>query len=153
MLSDDFSIRQVTQLEADTLTAIHEKCFPRYWNREAFVDFFSVEGTFAFLVEAMEKPVAMMVYRVAFEQVDVLTLAVLPAWRKQGIAKFLVEKMLENCKELGARKILLEVEIGNEPALKLYENIGFKHIGRRKLYYQQPDGSFTDALVMSKKIK
>lgn len=152
MLNDGLVIRQVTESEADTLTEIHKKCFPRYWNRQAFTDFFAVQGTFAFLVEKENEQVAMMVYRVSFEQVDILTLAVLPAWRKRGIAKILVEKMLENCQALGAKKIFLEVEVGNDPAIKLYENSGFKHIGRRKLYYQQLDGSLTDALVMSKKL-
>ncbi len=152
MLNDGLVIRQVTESEADTLTEIHKKCFPRYWNRQAFTDFFAVKGTFAFLIEKENEQVAMMVYRVSFEQVDILTLAVLPAWRKRGIAKILVEKMLENCQALGAKKIFLEVEVGNDPAIKLYENSGFKHIGRRKLYYQQLDGSLTDALVMSKKL-
>lgn len=151
-LKSDFTIRQVAQAEAEILTKIHEKCFPRYWNRQAFTDFFAVENTFALLVEEGNAPVAIMVYRAAFEQADVLTLAVLPAWRRQGIAKILVDGMVENCQKLGAKKLFLEVEVGNDPAIKLYENAGFKHISRRKLYYQQLDGSLTDALVMSKKL-
>ncbi len=148
----DFTIRQVTQTEADTLTEIHAECFPRYWNRQAFTDFFTVKDTFAFLVEENKKAIAMMVYRVTFDQADVLTVAVLPAWRRQGIAKMLVEGMLDKCKKLGAKKLFLEVEVGNDSAIKLYENMGFTHISRRKLYYQQLDGSLTDALVMAKKI-
>ncbi len=148
----DFTIRQVTETEADTLTKIHEECFPRYWNRQAFTDFFAVKDTFALLVEEAGKAIAMMVYRVTFDQADVLTLAVLPAFRRRGIAKMLVGKTLESCKELGAKKLFLEVEDGNIAALKLYENAGFKNISRRKLYYQQLDGSLTDALVMAKKL-
>ena len=94
----------------------------------------------------------MMVYRVTFEQADVLTVAVLPVWRRRGIAKKLVEGMIEKCQELGVAKIFLEVELGNDSAIKLYENMGFTHISRRKLYYQQLDGSLTDALVMMKKL-
>ena len=93
-----------------------------------------------------------MVYRVAFDQADVLTVAVLPAFRGRGIARKLVADALIHCTELGAEKLFLEVEVGNAPAIKLYENLGFKHISRRKLYYQQLDGSLTDALVMAKKL-
>ncbi len=152
MVAHNFTIRAVAQESAEILTHIHEQCFPRYWNREAFTDFFVVDGTFSFLVENEFEPVAMLVYRVAFEQADILTLAVLPSWRKKGIAKLLVEKMLDGCKGLGVKKIFLEVEVGNDPAIKLYEDYDFKHISRRKLYYQQLDGSLTDALVMSRKI-
>ncbi len=148
----DFTIRQVAETEADKLTNIHAICFPRYWNRDVFTDFFAVKDTFAFLVEEGQEAVAMLVYRVAFDQAEILTIAVLPAYRKQGIARKLVEDMLEKCKSLGVEKLFLEVEVGNDSAIKLYETFGFQHINRRKLYYQQLDGSLTDALVMMKKL-
>ena len=150
--STNFTTRFVSKNEAELLTEIHEEWFPRYWNRQAFTDFFAVKNTFAKLVECEEKPIAMMVYRVAFDQADVLTVAVLPAFRGRGIARKLVADALIHCTELGAEKLFLEVEVGNAPAIKLYENLGFKHISRRKLYYQQLDGSLTDALVMAKKL-
>lgn len=152
VLPENFTVRQVTEAEADKLTRVHEICFPRYWNRDVFTDFFSVKDTLAFLVEEGREPVAMMVYRVAFDQAEILTIAVLPGYRKQGIARKLVEDMLTKCKAMGVEKLFLEVEVGNDPAIKLYENQGFQHINRRKLYYQQLDGSLTDALVMMKKL-
>jgi ribosomal-protein-alanine N-acetyltransferase len=147
-----FSLCQVSEAEAGTLTEIHEKCFPRYWNREAFTDFFSVKGTCAFLVEENDNPVAMMVYRISFEQADIMTIAVLPQWRRRGIAEKMLSEMLAKCRNTGVKKIFLEVEDGNISAFNLYEKCGFKQIGRRKLYYQQLDGSYTDALVMEKKL-
>lgn len=147
-----FSVRQVSETEAGTLTEIHKKCFPRYWNREAFTDFFSVKGTCAFLVEENENPVAMVVYRVSFDQADILTLAVLPQWRRNGLAEKMLGEILGGCKISGVKKIFLEVEEVNIAAFNLYEKSGFKQIGRRKLYYQQLDGSYTDALVMEKKL-
>lgn len=142
----------MTESEAGILTDIHEKCFPRYWNRQAFTDFFAVKDTFAFLVEEGNIPIAMTVYRVALDQADVMTIGVLPQWRRKGIAKMLVEKIIADCSELGVKKLFLEVEDGNEAGLNLYEQSGFKHISRRKLYYKQLDGSLTDALVMVKKL-
>ncbi len=145
-------MRIVGKAEAGILTDIHTECFPRYWNRQAFTDFFSVKDTFAILVENNEKSVAMAVYRVAFDQADIITIGVLPAWRRGGIAKMLLENMLDDCKKIGVKKIFLEVEDGNEAGLKLYEKTGFRQISRRKLYYQQLDGSLTDALVMEKRL-
>lgn len=150
--ANDFIIRQVNESEAETLTKIHEQCFPNYWNREAFTDFFSVERTFAFLVEKGDSPIGMMVFRCPAEQVDLLTLAVIPEFRGQGIATFLMEQLIENCVKIKAEKILLEVEVDNLSALKLYVKLGFKEIHRRKCYYQQKDGSLTDAFVMEKKL-
>lgn len=152
LVNHNLTPRFVSKDEAEILTEIHAECFPRYWNRQAFTDFFAVKNTFAKLVECDGKAVAMMVYRVAYDQADVLTVAVRPAFRKVGIAKKLVTDALTHCAELGVEKLFLEVEVGNDPAIKLYEKLGFKHISRRKLYYQQLDGSLTDALVMAKKL-
>ncbi len=147
-----FTTRIVSKEESEILTKIHEECFPRYWNRQAFTDFFSVAGTFAKLVEQGGEAVAMMVYRVSFEQAEIITLGVRPKFRGVGIADKLLADALSHCASLGAEKMFLEVEVGNEPAIKLYEKAGFKHISRRKLYYQQLDGTLTDALVMSRKL-
>lgn len=146
------SLRRLDDTEADILAAIHEECFPRYWNREAFIDFFAVENTFAWLAEIDGVPAAMMVYRQVHEQADILTLAVRPAYRRHGLAKRLLDDALAHCRALGADTMLLEVEDGNAPALTLYEQAGFTLVSRRKLYYLQSDGSLTDALVMRRKL-
>lgn len=157
-LEENFVICRVLEDSADILTKIHEECFPRYWNRDAFTDFFAVSGTLAFLVEERDmlgkekNPVAMVIYRTAFEQADIITIAVRPNWRRKNISRFMMEKVLSDCKQKEVKKIFLDVEEGNIPAIKLYESIGFKYISRRKLYYQQPNGTFTDALVMEKKL-
>ena len=147
--------RRVGEEAADLLTRIHEECFPKYWNREAFTDFFAVEHTFTTLVlsplpegEAM----AMMVYRIAGDQADIITLAVRPAFQRRGLAASMLGNALADCRELGVEKMFLEVEADNAAAITLYEHAGFTHVTRRKLYYQQLDGSLTDALVMSKKL-
>lgn len=151
-----FTFRFVSEAEAGVLTEIHENCFPRYWDRQAFTDFFSVRDTFACLVEYgddfVKQSAGMMVYRVAFEQADVLTIAVRREFRKKGIARKLLDSAMLHCVQMGVKKLFLEVEVGNEPAIKLYESGGFKHVGRRKLYYKQIDGSLTDALVMEKRL-
>lgn len=149
-----FHIRNTGESEAEMLAAIHEECFPNYWDSSAFTDFFSVAGTHALLAEApgTKEPVAMIVYRVQFEQADIITLAVRPAWRRQGIARALAQQSLAHMRDLGGQTVFLDVEDGNSPAISLYETMGFSHERRRKLYYRQKDGSYTDALVMKKKI-
>lgn len=99
-----------------------------------------------------DEPAGMMVYRVQFDQADIITLAVKPAFRRKGMACALVENALAHMTQLGAKTIFLDVEDGNQPAISLYESLGFSHERRRKLYYRQKDGTYTDALVMKKKI-
>lgn len=148
----NFTIEPADQTDAELLAAIHKECFPTYWNPDEFNNFFGVEGTHAFLVIKGETPVGMMVYRAQFEQADIITIAVLPEHRKLGIARAMLEKSLAHMTKLGVETIFLDVEDGNQAAISLYEGYGFAYQRRRKLYYRQKDGSYTDALVMQKKI-
>lgn len=131
---------------------MHEECFPSYWSSDSFSDFFSIAGTRALLAEEAGEPVGMLVTRSQFEQAEILTIAVRPRWRGRGIARQMLARATADMRASGVHKLLLEVEDGNHAALQLYEASGFKHLSRRKLYYRQKDGSFTDALVMAKKL-
>jgi ribosomal protein S18 acetylase RimI-like enzyme len=48
-------------------------------------------------------------------------------------------------REAGARRLFLEVEDGNEAALKLYRSLGAIPVGRRQRYYE----SGADAAIFS----
>lgn len=138
--------------EAELLSAIHAECFPNYWDHKAFTDFFSVPDTFARLASLGGEVAGMAVWRVAGEQADILTIAVRPAFRRRGVARRLLAEAVAESRKAGATTLFLDVEDGNAPALGLYETHGFSQISRRRLYYRQKDGTYTDALVMQKKI-
>jgi len=55
------------------------------------------------------------------------TVAVLPAYRRQGIARQLVQAGIELAKQKGAKTLMLDVFSQNTPAYKLYESLGFSH--------------------------
>ena len=140
-------IRTGSRQDADILTDIHAEGFSHYWDASAFNDFFSVTGTTALIAENPE-PVGILVLRVQHEQSDIITIAVRKAFRRQGIAKLLMHQAMKMAVAQGATQMFLDVEDGNIAAVQLYESFGFVHINRRKLYYRQKDGSYTDALVM-----
>ncbi len=145
------TLRKASKSDAGLLAAIHKECFPTYWNNEEFSDFFAVANTYAWLALSPE-PAGMIVCRAQHEQADIITLAVLPAWRRQGIARLLLEKAMAHLASLGAERLFLDVKDGNSAAVSLYEAYGFSHVRRRRLYYRSRAGDYTDALVMSKKL-
>ncbi|MFO0389675.1 MAG: ribosomal protein S18-alanine N-acetyltransferase [Alphaproteobacteria bacterium] len=145
------NVRIVGKEAAELLSDVHTQCFPHYWDKDAFNDFFSVAGTMALLAEA-DKVVGMLVYRISHEQADIITIAVLPEFRRKGIARLLMDKALQALQGQGVETLFLDVEYGNQPAISLYEALGFSHQRRRRQYYRQTDGTCTDALVMTKKV-
>jgi ribosomal-protein-alanine N-acetyltransferase len=79
-------------------------------------------------------------------EADVLTVAVLPEFRRQGIAKEFMRQIEQWSAERGASAMMLEVEHTNESAIELYKNLGYMKISVRMNYY----GLGNDAFVMRK---
>ena len=77
---------------------------------------------------------------------DMMNLAVAPAYRRQGIGKALMEALLWELSE-DNHCLTLEVRASNAPAIALYENLGFRQVGRRPNYYRSPP---EDALILRK---
>ena len=67
-------------------------------------------------------------------EADILTVAVLPSHRRQGIAKEFMRQIEAYALEREASAMMLEVEISNESAIKLYESLGYMKISVRMDY-------------------
>ena len=76
-----------------------------------------------------------------------MNVAVLPAYRNQGIGRKLIVNLIDRLKENGVYCLTLEVRASNQPAIHLYESMGFEVIGRRPNYYKAQK---EDALILKK---
>ena len=79
-------------------------------------------------------------------EADILTVAVLPDFRRQGIASEFMRQIEQWSKERGASAMMLEVEQSNSAAIELYTSLGYMKISVRMDYY----GPGQDAFVMRK---
>ena len=65
-------------------------------------------------------------------------------FRRQGIARELLQELLETVVSSSTPFVFLEVAEGNIAAINLYKSFGFKQIAKRRKYYNNKQ----DALVM-----
>ena len=130
-------------MTSEELAELHAKCFttPRSWSASEFASF----QNNAFLLTA---PQGFLLGRVIADEAEILTLAVDPAARRQGLARGLVEAFKSRAIDDGAVVAFLEVAADNTPAIALYLSSGFEEAGRRRDYYRRPGGSTLDALVL-----
>ncbi len=82
------------------------------------------------------------------EELQITAVAVHPEHRRQGLARRLLEALLQLGREAGAERATLEVASGNEAARALYAGLGFQEVAVRRGYYRNGD----DALVHWMKI-
>ena len=81
---------------------------------------------------------------------ELFTIAVDQNYRKQKIGSYLLDHLINRCKDSDIKEIWLEVSTKNEAAINLYEKYGFTKDGLRKNYYQQLG---EDAYNMKRKLK
>ncbi len=150
-------ITTLTPPFAEVLAHLHAQAFAqkRRWTAKTIAATLGTPGTFGLMVSRDDKPLGFVLMRVvAFQkgggEAEVLTLATLPAHRRVGVARQLMNAGCARAQGAGAHKVFLEVATDNAPACTLYESLGFRPAGRRKAYYARPSGGRMDAVVMEK---
>jgi ribosomal protein S18 acetylase RimI-like enzyme len=83
----------------------------------------------------------------AMRHCGVLGMGVLAAYRGQGIGHSLLKAAIIRSWDIGLERIELEVRVDNQPAIALYESLGFRREGV-KVCAMLLDGSYVDMLQM-----
>ena len=104
--------------DAAAMAAIHATSFDRPWTEIEFEELLA-GGAFA-----VAEPGGFIMVRVAADEAEVLTLAVEPERRRQGIGLALIRSACHEAERHGAEAIFLEVALDNEAALKVREAAG-----------------------------
>jgi tRNA threonylcarbamoyl adenosine modification protein YeaZ/ribosomal-protein-alanine acetyltransferase len=127
--------------------ALQQQTFTNPWGVDAIR--WELENTdVARLYVAREPGGALVAYCacwVIFDELHINSFAVDPAWRRRGIARQVLARVLEEAASSGVRAATLEVRRSNVAARALYEGLGFQVEGTRRDYYQEPR---EDALIL-----
>lgn len=145
--------RQPIALDIPVLATYEKELFPYSpWSTSQFKEEFAGIPTTRFMSVA-EDGNTIVGYCGVFVpapgiEADILTVAVLPAYRRQGIAREFMRQIEEWAIERQASAMMLEVELNNDSAIALYESLGYMKISVRMDYY----GPGKDAHVMRKEL-
>jgi [ribosomal protein S18]-alanine N-acetyltransferase len=147
-------VRTFTRDDLSAILAIQQKCpGTAQWRDEDYLRLAGDPGG-SILVAQTEgaTPPAVAGYA-AFhclgDEAELRNLAVNPSQQRRGIARALLTAGMRALQELGVRQLFLEVRATNQPAVALYQSLGFRLLDTRRNYYQNPAD---DALVMTRRI-
>lgn len=124
------------------LAGLHAGSFPDSWSATFIRDLFAAPGVFAFV-----GPGGFILARAAGGEAEILTLAVDPPARRQGLARALIRAAAAHAQDLGAGTLFLEVATGNRAARALYMGLGFSAVGQRRAYYGGKDALVLKAVL------
>lgn len=119
------------------------------WSARSLAEVMALPGVFAFLALEKGEPVGFALGQVVGEEAELLTLGVIPAARRKGHSRLLLEAVLAETACRGAERLVLEVSAHNLKARRLYAQAGFEAVGRRRNYYRDRDGRGCDAVVLA----
>lgn len=142
------NIRKAKISDLEAIKEIEDESFINPFTKEDLIYEISQNPVSNFLV--LEKDglvVGFLDYWVTFDSATIDQIAVKKSERNQGFAKILLEKSINDLKELGEVSFFtLEVRASNEPAINLYKSFGFQKVTIKEKYYD--DGE--DAIYMIK---
>jgi ribosomal-protein-alanine N-acetyltransferase len=144
-----FSVLPLPSTSAENLADIHRTCFPDPWSVEDFQLLLNDSVCFGFwaMIDS-QKPIGFILARAVQGEAEILTFAVHPDHRQQGIGETLLKNLQDFCYFSQVEKLYLEVAVNNDSAIHLYKKTGFQKIGNRPNYYIHQTGEKIDATVM-----
>ncbi len=135
-------------LSSVELAKLHKRCFPDKPYSEQTMKYFLDNDKYVILSGKFSLAITLIFQEIS----EIITIAVDPSYRKNGLGSKLLSQIVQIAKNKGSKKIFLEVSSQNQVAIRMYKNAGFKTIYVRKNYYSLVDKTLCDALVMALKL-
>lgn len=155
-----FQIREASIEDIPKVMMINRICLPENYTYFFFESIFKsypksfliaeVDGEIAGYIMCRVEWTFPKLEKLSFKKVGhVISIAVLPEYRRRGLAKSLLENALRVLKEeYGCEEAYLEVRVSNSAAISLYKKCGFTIVKVSRKYYL--DGE--DAYIMARKL-
>ncbi|PLX59768.1 ribosomal protein S18-alanine N-acetyltransferase [Sedimenticola selenatireducens] len=141
-------IRPLREDDIDAIMTVEHRCYDHPWTAGIFRDSLRV-GYVCWGYFLDRRLVGYGVMSVAAGEAHVLNICTDPEMRGQGLARRLMQRLINQAREREADTVFLEVRASNRVALGLYESLGFNEIGLRRGYYPADKGR-EDAILLAK---
>jgi len=141
-------LRPATRSDLDALMALEAACFgDRQFGRDAML-WILADPNAATIVEDRGGIVGSVMVAFDRDACRVLSVAVLPGWRRRGLGRALMQAAEHLARDRGSVEVRLEVGVENAGAIELYKRLGYTIDGVLSAYYS--DG--VDAYAMHRRL-
>lgn len=147
------SIREAVTEDLSQISEIEREANPTPWSDSNLES--EIEGKNEFWVltddETDEKVYGFIIFSTSGLEAHVLEIAISIPNRRQGIGRFMLQRMISFALKQGSESIYLEVRSENEAAVAFYQALGFVIIHRKPKYYSDGADGFSMIFRMTKK--
>lgn len=140
-------IRPATRADANFIYHIGTHCFTDAWKKETVMHDLEQPLSHYWVAESDQQVIAFACFWLVVDELQLVNIAVEAPFRRQGIAKKLLDAGIKEAKEYEIKTMFLEVRVSNEPAQIFYKKQGLSIVALRKDVYQFPK---EDGYIMTK---
>ena len=138
-------IRRARPDDATAIAEMEENIFNDAWGQKDIFSYICSDTGMCFTATDESGIVGYVLGRKIIPEGEIYRIAVREDKRQRGIGYRLLSYALKTERGQGVETVFLEVRSKNAPAIALYKAYGFKEMGVRKNYYQNPSD---DAVIM-----
>lgn len=151
-------IRRFKAEDLDQVIYINRTCLPENYSAYFFMDLYTNYPETFIVAEEGGKVVGYVMCRIeaVFSGLSlarrghVISIAVLPEYRRRGIGEALLKEALNAMvNHYGVRDCYLEVRVSNTPAINLYKKLGFKIERVIREYYADGENAYLMRIKLS----
>lgn len=144
-------IRKAAESDVPAVEAVEKACFSVPWSYESlYHDILENKLAFYIVAEIDGKVCGYVGVWKIFDEGHITNVAIAPEYRRMHIASAMLSVLFDVTGAQGIESYTLEVRVGNQAAIALYEGFGFREAGLRKGYYED---NGEDAIIMWKEKK
>lgn len=138
-------IRRMEAKDITAVTSLEEKIFSLPWKRKDFEDSINRKDNIYLVAESDCCIVGYCGMWAVAGEGQINNVAVEEGSRHKGIAYTILKELLEIGIDQGLTAFTLEVRVSNQPAISVYQKLGFRSEGVRKNFYEAP---VEDGMIM-----
>jgi tRNA threonylcarbamoyladenosine biosynthesis protein TsaB len=142
-------VRGMTSADLPRIDELEHRLFADPWPRSSFLDALADPKAACLVAERGGSVAGYLIASVLPPVAELQNLGTAPEQQRAGVARALVDALLDTCRSRGVRELALEVRVSNAAAQALYRTHGFRLVGLRRGYYRRPE---EDALLMARRV-
>jgi ribosomal-protein-alanine N-acetyltransferase len=138
--------------DLDRVLEIEHLCYSNPWRPSSFIGEMEnppFSNPFVVFHESRKIIIGYVIYWHIKDEIQISNIALHPDFHGLGIGETVMRRILEMCRTDGGEYVILEVRPSNRAARMLYRKLGFRVMGVRRGYYQNPP---EDAILMGRKL-
>jgi ribosomal-protein-alanine N-acetyltransferase len=144
------ALRPMERSHLDAVLAIEQEGFTNPWRRSDFETALDRADSHCLMADIGGEFVGYTVGFFVLAEFHLADFAIHRGWRRQGLGKALLVRLLAELADRPLDYVTLEVRASNEAAIGLYKGLDFRTVAIRRSYYSMPA---ENALVMMRALR